>query len=287
MQLTSQGVIQQDQKSLFGLLMVEKISLKWVCPACKVSPQNASHQGASAAEITSIVGNALTMLQLSINQYIAQSAESLRSELTTIREKVNVVESSLASKCSADDTRRIAQCEVSSLQFNFKQSLESDVCHIVRAEKDRENRKNNVIAYGIQPSQDDSRAILSILDNDFGIKCDSVTNVQRLLPCTREGSMVQQSGSRPPPVISTVSSFALKKQILQKSFEKKGEIQFRNNMSREDHARHKTLVEELKARTAAGEINLAIRDFQIVSKTDQAKGKYPHPSRRPCSTKST
>ena len=121
--------------------MVEKISLKWVCPACKVSPQNTSHQGASATEITSIVGNTLTTLQLSINQSIAQSAESLRTELTTIREKVNVVESSLASKCSADDARRIARGEVCSLQFNFKQSLESDVRRIVRAEKDRENRK--------------------------------------------------------------------------------------------------------------------------------------------------
>ena len=167
------------------------------------------------------------------------------------------------------------QGEVSSLQFNFKQSLESDVRRIVRAEKDRENRKNNVIAYGIQPSQDDSRAILSILDNDFGIKCDLVTNVRRLLPRTREGSTVQPSGSRPPPVIFTVSSFALKKQILQKSFEKKGEIQFRNDISREDRACHKMLVEELRARTAAGEINLAIRDFQIVSKNGASQREVP------------
>ena len=120
---------------------------------------------------------------------------------------------------------------------------------------------------------------------DFGIKCDSITNIQRLLPHTTEGSMVQPSGSHPLPVIFTVSSFALKKQILQKSFEKKGEIQFRNNASREDCASQNTLKEELKARTDAGEINLAIHGFHIVSKKNQAIGKHPNSSWCPCSTK--
>ena len=97
--------------------------------------------------------------------------------------------------------------------------------------------------------------------------------------------MVQPSGSRQPSVIFTVSSFALKKQILQKFFEKKSEIQFRNNASKEDCACQKTLEEELKARTDAGEINLAIHGFHIVTKTNQAIGKYPNPSWCPCSTK--
>ena len=102
---------------------------------------------------------------------------------------------------------------------------------------------------------------------------------------TTKGSMVQPSGSRPPPVIFTVSSFALKKQILQKSFEKKGEILFRNNASREDCASQKTLEEELKARTDAGEMNLAIHGSDIVTKKNQAIGKHPNPSWCPCSTK--
>jgi len=32
--------------------IVEKISIRWVCPVCKASPQSASHHGASAAETT-------------------------------------------------------------------------------------------------------------------------------------------------------------------------------------------------------------------------------------------
>ena len=117
--------------------MAEKISLRCVCTACKVCPQSALHHGASAAEITSVVVNAMTMLQQSINQSIVQSAESLRSKLTIICEKVNLVELSLVSKFSADDARQIVQCEVSSLQLNFRQTLKLDVCCIVSAEKDR------------------------------------------------------------------------------------------------------------------------------------------------------
>ena len=102
--------------------------------------------------------------------------------------------------------------------------------------KTKKIEKNNIVAYVIQPSKDGSRAILSILENDFSIKYDPVTYVRKLLPRTREGFMVQPSGSRPPSVLFTASCFPLKKQILQKSFEMKGEIQFRNDMSREDQA---------------------------------------------------
>ena len=81
--------------------IVEKICLRWVCPVCKASPQSASHHGASAAEIKPIMHNVLITLVQSINQSIPY--ESLRTEQTTIHEKVNVVESSLVSRCSTDD----------------------------------------------------------------------------------------------------------------------------------------------------------------------------------------
>ena len=44
-----------------------------------------------------------------------------------------MAELSLASKCSSDDAQQIVQSEVSSLQLNFRQTLESDVCCIVHA----------------------------------------------------------------------------------------------------------------------------------------------------------
>ena len=87
--------------------------------------------------------------------------------------------------------------------------------------------------------------------------------------------MVKLSGSYPPPVLFTVRSLLLKRKILKKSFEKKGAIQFRNNKSRQDDACHKTLVEELKVRTTAGEINLAICNFPIVSKSGPSQREAP------------
>ena len=50
-------------------------------------------------------------------------------------------ELSLVQKCSANDAWQILQSKVSSLQLNLRQTLELDVCHIVCARKERENRK--------------------------------------------------------------------------------------------------------------------------------------------------
>ena len=120
----------------------------------------------------------------------------------------------------------------------------------------------------------------------FSIKCSSVTIVQRLLPHNREGSTVEPSSCHPPPVIFMVSFFALIKQILPKNLlRRKVKYNLELMCQGEDFAGHKTLLEELKGRTATGEINLAIYDFQMVSKNGPSQREASNPSQCPCSSK--
>ena len=98
----------------------------------------------------------------------------------------------------------------------------------------------------------------------YRINPGELMNVRCLLSCLN--STLSQ---RPLLVIFTVSDFEVKKNILQKLFELRKDIQFQSNQSREDRLNHRELVKQLKERTASGEKNLVIRNLEIVTKDDE------------------
>ena len=102
--------------------------------------------------------------------------------------------------------------------------------------------------------------------NDYGIPDVTVLNVCRLgNVTTTPGSSTQH----PVLIIFSVANFKLKKLILQKSFERKGAIQFRNDVSKHDHKKRQRLYEELHKRRLNGEVDIVIRGNKIVSKNSQ------------------
>ena len=248
--------------------MQEKNGFNWDCAWCKsnvttprsiIPPQPA----ATIQDITTVITQAIGNLQSSLSNTIAQTESALRAELGSIKDKVNSVEVALSSKCSVDETKQIVQAEVRALSSNFQQSLESEVQQIIRAEKDRESRKNNIVVYGIDTSIDDTNALKQFLSTEYGINCGPLTNVRRLKQNIQASDPTRNTA---PPLLFTVSSFQIKKQILKESLSRKGAVQFRHDRSKQDQERYKALVAELKDRIAGGEKNLAIRDLRIVSK---------------------
>jgi hypothetical protein len=150
-------------------------------------------------------------LQSSLSNTIAQIESTLRAELGSIKDEVNSVEVALSSKLIANETKQIVQAEIQSSSANFQQSLESEVRQIIRAEKDQESWKNNIFAYGIDASIDDTCTLKQFLLTEYGINCGSIANVRRLKQNVQASDPTRNTT---PPLSFTVSLFQIKKQIL-------------------------------------------------------------------------
>jgi hypothetical protein len=93
------------------------------------------------------------------------------------------------------------------------------------------------------------------LANDYGFFDVTALNVHELGNATTAPG---PSTQRPIPIIFSVANFKIKKLILQKSFERKGAIQFRNDVSKQDREKRQRLYEELHKRRLNGEVDIVI-----------------------------
>ena len=102
--------------------------------------------------------------------------------------------------------------------------------------------------------------------NDYGIPDVTVLNVHR------QGNITTVPGpstQHPILIIFSVANFKIKKLILQKSFERKDAIQFRNDISKHDYKKRQILFKEQHKKRLSGEVDIVITGNEIVSKNFQ------------------
>ncbi|KAK2723197.1 hypothetical protein QYM36_001763 [Artemia franciscana] len=188
---------------------------------------------------------------------------------TEISNLVKEIQSQLSSKCSrpTQDVCNIVHETISSTNPNFA----TEVRKVIRSEQDREKRRLNIIAYGIVPADDETGTITHIIHSSYDFDPGPITNVRRLNASTSRSSTT----SRPSPLIFSVSSWDIRKKILQISRQRNESVQFRNYFSRDDKELRKRLVEEVKRRIEAGDTGLVIRDLSTVSKNDVLGARRP------------
>ena len=89
--------------------------------------------------------------------------------------------------------------------MNLLQSLETEVHEIIRAEKDHDMRKNNIVTYGIPMSstKDYASTVQNFLSSKYGIACGPLSNVR----CLNGQSDRTTAPKTPPLLLFTVSSF--------------------------------------------------------------------------------
>ncbi|KAK2701666.1 hypothetical protein QYM36_019684 [Artemia franciscana] len=147
----------------------------------------------------------------------------------------------------------------------------AEVRKVIRSEQDREKRRLNIVADVIVPADDDTGAITHIIRSSYDFDPGPITNVRRLSVSTCRPSTT----SWPAPFFFSVSSWNIKKNILQISRQRKESVQFHNDFSRDDRELRKRLVEEVKRRSEASETGLVIRYLSTFSKSDILGAQHP------------
>ncbi|KAK2723198.1 hypothetical protein QYM36_001764 [Artemia franciscana] len=137
-------------------------------------------------------------------------------EVPEISNLVKEIQSQLSSKCSTQDACNIVHETISSTNPNFA----AEVRKVIRSEQDREKRRLNIIEYGIVSSDDETGAITHIIRSSYDFDPGPITNVRRLNTSTIRPSTT----SRPATLIFSVSSWNIKKKILQISRQRKESV---------------------------------------------------------------
>ena len=263
--------------------MTRRVGCEWKCPLCKSNPQVAS--GASLNDIQKIMDknlepfrsalSAVKELDTKVKDAVKEAFAELRDQLTTdIDNRFSGVESRLATieQCTSFDqaaVQRLVESEIRTLKNDLEVQLETKVRHMIADDRDRQRRKLNIVVFGVPPQTSDELYIKRYLASDYGLPNVSISNVRRLSNLQTQGQAATTStGNKPVPIMFSVPDFKTKKQILQKSYERKGSdtIQFCNDVSKTDCKKRAKLYEELQARQAQGKTNLVIQGNAIVPK---------------------
>ncbi|KAK2721421.1 hypothetical protein QYM36_003642 [Artemia franciscana] len=131
------------------------------------------------------------------------------------------IQSQLSSKWSTQDVCNIVHETISSVNPSFAAEMRK----VIRSEQDRENHQVNIIAYGIVPADDETGAITHIICSSYDLDPGPITNIRRLNASTSRPSTTIQ----PSLLLLLVSSWDIKKKILQISRKQKESVQFHSD----------------------------------------------------------
>ena len=102
---------------------------------------------------------------------------------------------------------------------------------MIATDYERQKRKLNIAVFRVPLQADDTQFINNYLASDSRIPDVTIQNVCRLGNVT---TMPGPHTQHPIPIVFSVANFKINKQILQKPFERKGTIQFRNDKLKHD-----------------------------------------------------
>ena len=132
-----------------------KLECAWNCSKCLASP---STHASSVADITSAVLAAMLPFQTTITQALAElvnsTMDTLKADFERLNTKMATIEQDLFTKCDEKTTRSIAREENKSATVSAL--FASNIIRIVRAEKNHDSQKLNIVAFGIPVSGDPS-----------------------------------------------------------------------------------------------------------------------------------
>ncbi|KAK2708406.1 hypothetical protein QYM36_014123 [Artemia franciscana] len=129
--------------------MTDKVGCEWRYTLCKVQDSDSS---ASSSSVEKVIDNSLCKLRKDLKV-------DLKELLAEISNDVKEIQSQLSSKCSTQDMHNIVYETISSTNPNFS----AEVRKVIRSEQDREKRQLNIIVYGIDPTDDETGAIMHII----------------------------------------------------------------------------------------------------------------------------
>lgn len=160
--------------------------------------------------------------------------------------------------------------ELKEIREQLRTSLKNDIGTIVQEaiteHYERQEKKNNVIVFGIKEvDQDDEDAVE-----------DELEDLMRTFSVSRDFlrySRIGKPGERPRPLKLQFVDYEFKRNFMSKAWKLKSlnqknntRIYLRHDMTRSQQKKEKLLVEELKARKDKGE-NVYIRNGKIMTKT--------------------
>lgn len=261
--------------------MTRHMGCEWKCPMCKGNPKGS----VNASEIAKIVDSSIKRslgglddtiknLDVKIKEAVKDSFLSLKDELkaeidtkfTGLEDRVRSLEQHSGAATDQKVLKDLVTAETTALKEALNEQFESRVKALIFEDRDRQKRRLNIVAFGVATQTDDAQFVREHLANEYGLPGVPISNIRRLVNPTVS---VTQNPLRPPPIMFAVPNFKIKKLILQKSFEKKGAVQFRNDVSKTDRDKRQKLYEELYRRRAGGESNIVIKGNKIVPKNFQ------------------
>lgn len=190
---------------------------------------------------------------------LSSDYEALRKAIDDVAIKIDKLSSS-----ESDLQRHITTAGQQLL--NVSNSPSSVATNIVKELEDKERRKNNLIFYNVpEPPTPSWKA-----DSDFVVNlCKATYDFE--IQVVKAFRLGKKTTNKCRPLLIRLNDDELKSKILTKSYLLRSispyeEIYISTDKTKAEQAKHKLLVEELKARRAKGEANIIIRGDSIIAK---------------------
>jgi hypothetical protein len=204
--------------------MTDSLTCEWFCPVCKVTGNSSLGSNATQKLIEATVSKAVTS---SLDQF--QQDLNLESEiagkctLAEVESKLEDIVTSRLNRCQSDTTK------------NF----ESDVRRIIREDRERQKRQLNIVVYGVPESCEEAADILMFIQDHLA-QSYNLPSVKILKP-QRLGNNPPKPGDRPRPVLFLTDNYKIKKEIVTKSRELKGAVQFHFDRTKAEREKRKQI----------------------------------------------
>lgn len=251
----------------------------WLCPLCELDPRQ--KRGISKEDVASIVSTIVANSTKQLKEDIKSDMEDMLSGLT---KRVGDIEREMDKLCTTDDMRTEVKKQLDdglqAISKTLASEIDKKVAEALQTDRERQRRKNNLIAFGvpINPSLSveaqntaDKAFIEEFLQKEYGMLV-TVTNVRRLNKRPSSAS-AQDPPKTTVPTVFTVNNPSLPRKIVNTSYERrnnKDAVQFRHDKVKADRDSRKLLLAELRDRVSNGELDLVIRGNKIVQKNPEA-----------------
>lgn len=216
--------------------MTDSLTCEWFCPVCKVTGNSSLGSNATQKLIEATVSKAVTS---SLDQF----QQDLKQELGNINSKISNLESEIAGKCTLAEVESkledIVTSRLNRCQSDTTKNFESDVRRIIREDRERQKRQLNIVVYGVPESCEEAADILMFIQDHLA-QSYNLPSVKILKP-QRLGNNPPKPGDRPRPVLFLTDNYKIKKEIVTKSRELKGAVQFHFDRTKAEREKRKQI----------------------------------------------
>ena len=123
-------------------------------------------------------------LKRQLRTLFASFKDELKAEIDTqfkaIEDRIDTLEQSSGKAKEYDALKDLVTAKVATLREALDEQFENRVKAMTAKDRERQNRKLNIVVFRVPPQTDDARFVHDYLANDYGIPEVTVLNVCRL-----------------------------------------------------------------------------------------------------------